>query len=53
MIGVRTRPRRRFSSFDFEDEVDDEDDWSTLRRAAHCGRRFLAGTVAGPTFAIY
>jgi hypothetical protein len=50
------RPRRRCTYFDFEDE----DDWSTLRRAAHgstelaevFGRRFLAGTEAGPTLVL-
>ena len=42
----RTRPRRRFTSFDFEDE----DDWSTLRWAALCGRRLLADTACDEPF---
>jgi hypothetical protein len=43
---------RECTFFNYEDEDDDEDDWSTLRRAAHCGRRLQAGTEDGPTLVL-
>jgi hypothetical protein len=49
MIGVRTRPRRRFSSF--EDEGDDEDNWSTLRSVPlGAGCPPFSGRHSGPSF---